>query len=654
MLFEGDLIYLPMIVLATASLITVLIRGRISNYITSISSMISCAFMLYISYKVLILGQELSSTIIIDSDLRGIPLNFLSIHLHVDSLSGIFIFILGIVGFLASLYGISYMSRFYGREHLGFYGFNYMVFLLSMYLTLVAWDLFWFIIFWEIMSLSSQFLVSYEKEKPRAVWGGYKYFCMTKAGSELLITAVLLSIIICAGFNTHYNVVADALRRADPLLLNVVIALLFIGLAVKASLVPFHTWLPDAHPEAPSNVSALLSGVMIKIAVYMMYRLFFFFTAPSIYWGAFIAVLGTITLFTGTMYALAQTDSKRLLAYHSIGQIGYIALGLGVALLFIPMDNQFYKLLGVIGLFGSLYHAINHALFKSLLFLTAGSVMYRTDSRNLDNLGGLGKYMPLTSISALIGSLSISGIPPFNGFISKWLLYTATIPSQSLIAVLGAVALFISGATTASFIKFYTSLFTKPARMVYRDNLKEVPFSMTLSQLLLSATCILFGVLPIIPWLICRSFIEDIAVDYNIDIARISIYPGLILVKGVSVNYIIIITLALITASILLLYMLLAKQSSLVNHPWSCGMPYRGIHMSVPSRGYYEIFEHVFHEIYDLGKTLYRLAVDLGYIIYRLLQRLLMVIENPPYMLLFMKLVITIYFIVLLMKGVMH
>jgi len=642
-LFEGDIVFLPMIPLIIASIITVSFRGKISNYITSISSMISCALMLYISYKVLILNQVIRSSIRIGPELPGIPMNFLSIRFLIDSLSGIFIFILGLVGFLASLYSISYMSRFYGKEHLGFYGFNYMVFLLSMYLTLTTRDLFWFIVFWEIMTLSSQFLVSFEKEKRRAVWAGYKYFTITKAGSELLIIGILLLIIFYCGMNTDFLVLRYVMKPGK-LLNNIIIALLFIGLSVKASLTPFHTWLPDAHPEAPSHVSALLSGVMIKVPIYMMFRLYYFFFRPSLLWGIIVSIMGIITVLIGAFYALIQEDSKRLLAYSSIENIGIIILGLGVSLSFLSINNISYNVLGAIALFASLYHVLNHAIYKSLLFMVAGSIYYRTGSRDLDVLGGLSKHMPLTALAAIIGILSITGIPPFNGFTSKWLLYSSTIGSGTPYVIMGILLLFAGSITIAVYIKFYTTIFTRPPKKPYTREIKESPPTITLPLISLAILCILFGLFPIIPWYIIGGFIQKI---YPLR-SYIGIYPGLIIVPTISIAFPLLLLLVLASIIFPLLFAIYLGYKKSISITWASGILYKSGPMSVSSRSYYNVFCTIFSEVYSVGETLYNIFIlRTSSALRKLFEAIYYVIENPPYMIILFLLLILLNYIII-------
>jgi formate hydrogenlyase subunit 3/multisubunit Na+/H+ antiporter MnhD subunit len=246
------------------------------------------------------------------------------------------------------------------------------------------------------------------------------------------------------------------LAESHPAGLHLLLFLFFIAFATKAGMYPLGIWLPEAHPAAPASVSALLSGVMIKLGVYGLLRVFVWMlpvSRASSEWGTVIATLGIISMLMGTLRALGENDSKRLLAQSSIGQMGYILLGLGLGLAFMPHHPVF----AAVALIGCLYHVINHACFKSLLFFNSGSILFRAGSRDLNQLGGLAKVMPLAAACAVVGALSIAGTPPFNGFVSKWLLYQSAIfgdTATPLYILYGVVAIFVSTLTLACFVKY--------------------------------------------------------------------------------------------------------------------------------------------------------------------------------------------------------
>ncbi len=289
--------------------------------------------------------------------------------------------------------------------------------------------------------------------------------------------------------------------------------LFLIGFGIKMGMWPFgQVWLPDAHPAAPSPVSAMLSGVMIKTGVYGLMRYFLWLVPvsaqthyPLARWGMLVAILGTITLFTGTMQALKQEQSKRLLAFHSIGQVGYILLGTGTCMALLAVGTPATAALATIAFFGALFHVLNHGLFKGLLFLNAGSMLHATGTQDLNQMGGMMKFMPLTGVTALIASFSISGVPLFNGFVSKWSIYVAAIQGSSsahYLVVCAVIAIVTSALTLASFIKFFGVSFLSRTSALVRERAAngplEVPWMMQLPQLALAFLCVLLGVVPAI------------------------------------------------------------------------------------------------------------------------------------------------------------
>jgi formate hydrogenlyase subunit 3/multisubunit Na+/H+ antiporter MnhD subunit len=292
-------------------------------------------------------------------------------------------------------------------------------------------------------------------------------------------------------------------------------------------------WLPDAHPAAPSPVSAMLSGVMIKTGVYGLMRYFLWLvpiSAIKVYplarWGMVIALLGTVTLFTGTMQALKQEQSKRLLAFHSIGQIGYILLGAGACMALLPAGPNMAAL-AAIAFYGALLHVLNHGIFKSLLFLNAGSMLHATGTQDLNKMGGLMKFMPLTAITALVASFSISGVPLFNGFVSKWAIYVATIQgsaSARYLVICAVIAILTSVLTLASFVKFFGVSFLCRTSALVRAQATakplEVPWMMQVPQMILAALCILLGVVPVLGFRLVQHALETSRQGYGVALAR--------------------------------------------------------------------------------------------------------------------------------------
>lgn len=391
----------------------------------------------------------------------------LSFSLRMDKLAAFFVLIISLSAALCSLYAFGYVVHYYKKYSIGALGFFYNMFLLGMTAVVMAENALFFLIVWEIMSLASYFLVIYERHNGDNVRAGYVYFVMTHLGTAFIIVLFVLLYHFAGSFD--FTEMKEHVVSISPLLAGVLFVLALIGFGTKAGIIPFHIWLPSAHPAAPSHVSALMSGVMIKTGVYMIIRVTMdILPQVSLWWGLVILVIGSASAILGILYAISEHDIKRLLAYSSIENIGIIFLGLGSALTFIALK---LPELAVIGFVASLFHIMNHSILKSLLFLSAGSVIAKTHTRNMERYGGLIKYMPHTAFFFLVGSMSISALPPFNGFFSEWLTFQALfsgIQSFSLIVKwvfvfsAGALAL-TSGLVLACFVKaFGISFLARP------------------------------------------------------------------------------------------------------------------------------------------------------------------------------------------------
>ena len=422
-----------------------------------------------------------------------------TLAMSVDPLSAVFLLIATTIAVLSTLFSIHYMDHYRSDQVTKFYPVL-QIFFASIIAVLLASDFLFFLVFWELMTLTSFFLVIFERESHASQRAGLKYFIITHAATLCMVAAGLVLWDTSGSF--HFAQMREALSTlivTRPIMAHTVILLFFLGFATKAGVLPMGDWLPDAHPVAPSGVSAALSGVLVKLGIYGMMRLFCGIlpvSPASEIWGWVVALAGTGSLFVGTLTAVRQTDSKRLMAFSTIGQIGYICLAIGVGVHCLPR----YPALAVVALTAGLLHAINHACFKSCLFLGAGSVLFRTGKRNLDELGGLAASMPYTAGASTVASLSISGVPPFNGFASKWLIVVSCLLAgmhSPLFLVLGLVALFISLASLAAFMQVLASIFYgRPDESL---NAREVPPSMVVPQLILAALCVVLGVFPQLP-----------------------------------------------------------------------------------------------------------------------------------------------------------
>ncbi|MBN2357283.1 hypothetical protein JXO59_14295, partial [candidate division KSB1 bacterium] len=437
-----------------------------------------------------------------DAPLWVIPGIGSELILHVDTLSALFLGIISIMSLLVVLYALGFMRLPYysGQSLRNFYPIL-MLFFAGVMCVVAVNDLFVFFIFWEVMTLSSYLLVVFKRDDRARLRAGFKYFLITHIATALMFIAAIILYTRSGSFSFAALAQAmETLRLANPNLLHLVLAFFFIGFATKAGILPMGDWLPDAYPAAPAPASAAFAGSMTKLGIYGLVRVFCDILPISNHteiWGAIIAIFGTISIFIGTMTALVQEDSKRLLSFHVIGQMGYMFLGIGTGVYFLPS----HPVLGIIGIGAGVFHLINHVSYKSCLFFNAGSVFYKVGTRDINKVGGLSRIMPLTAATTVIASLSIAGIPPFSGFSSKWLIYQATINggiTSPIFIACGIAAIFISAVTLASFIKFFSSLFYgKYADNNSRAKKGDVPLSMMIPQVFLAILCILFGIVPL-------------------------------------------------------------------------------------------------------------------------------------------------------------
>lgn len=414
----------------------------------------------------------------------------IGIGMEVDALSLFVGLIITGACLLSSIYSIKYMSKDDGLDK------YYTLFLLlsgSMIGFVFTGDLFNMYVMLEIMTFAAIALTAFRTKKDKALEAGFKYLVVGGLGSSLILMGTVL---LYAQVHT-LNIAQIALElnkgeKFTPVSI-LALALLLVGYAVKSFMVPCHTWPPDAHMSAPSSISMLLSGVMSKTGVYGLIRILFmiYMASGNKALAYFVIGWGAITMVVGVSMALLQSDFKRLLAFHSVSQLGYVMVGIGVGLVTTGS-------LGNLGLMGGLYHMINHATFKCLLFLCAGAVLYRTGTTDLNKLSGLSKKMPFTTVMFLVGAAAISGIPPFNGFASKWLIYESTF--QTEMPIITIVALIVSVLTLASFIKVAHSAFFGAENEEFKS-VKEIPFSMKLPIGILASLCFILG--------ICSNFVME-------------------------------------------------------------------------------------------------------------------------------------------------
>lgn len=411
-----------------------------------------------------------------------------------DPVGNFFSFVITLIAFAASIYAIQYSQEYENKGSLAVMAALYNTFIVSMLLVVSASNVFWFMIFWELMTVVSYFLICFNDSKT-SMKATIIYMGIAHIGGASILAAFLL--LSSQTGSLEFSSFANA--QLSPLMASAIFLLAFIGFGSKAGMFPMHVWLPKAHPAAPSNVSALMSGVMIKVAIFGIIK-FCLWLPVQEWWGLLIIVIGALSALLGVLYALTQHDYKALLAYHSVENIGIILLGIGTGVYGIATNSPS---LITVGFLAGLYHILNHATFKGLLFLGAGSVLYTTHTKDMEVLGGLAKKMPITAFAFLIGSLAITAIPPLNGFVSEWVTYQAMIQgalgegvASRTVFVVSVIALALTGALAVMcFVKVYTVIFGgTPRDMKIFDKAKEAPKSMVAGMLILVVACIAFGI----------------------------------------------------------------------------------------------------------------------------------------------------------------
>ncbi|MHA1754172.1 MAG: proton-conducting transporter transmembrane domain-containing protein [Candidatus Odinarchaeia archaeon] len=404
---------------------------------------------------------------------------------QIDIFSWFMSIVFSSIGFLVAIYSIKYMDKDTGLD-------KYYLLLQTMVAGMIgvvyAADLFTLFVFWEVMALSGYALVAFRKHKWEPVEAGYKYLMMSAFGSTLILFSISFIYGLTGTLNIAY--LGTLLASATPsMIFYLIIGMLISGFGVTAAVVPFHAWLPDAHPAAPSGISAMLSGVLIKAGIYSIIRINAVIFAPDI-WNVGLVVAGfaVATMFVGNIMALLQTDIKRLLAYSSIANIGYILAGLSIALIGVNATAQ------TLALTGSLFHVLNHAMMKGLLFLISGAFLYQVHTRDLNLLKGIGKKMPVTAFCLVIGVLAIAGVPPLSGFWSKFMIiWGQAVTGEPLGIALAAITLFNSAFSVAYYLRLLQILvFSEPSDTV--KDVKESPIGILIPIVLLTIGIFVIGI----------------------------------------------------------------------------------------------------------------------------------------------------------------
>jgi len=531
----------------------------------------------------------------------GLP--WLPMHLRLDGLGAFFLLTIGALLLAVSIYSIGYVKEYTTRKGFAALGIFMGLFVAGMQGIVLADDAFTFMLFWELMSVSSYFFVTFEHEHEANRKAGYVYLIMAHV-SGLLIMGSFATLYASAG-----SFEFSALRAAEltPFWASAGFLLAAFGFGMKAGVVPMHVWLPEAHPVAPSNASSLMSGIMIKVAIFGFIRVVWDLIGTGDFqwwWGTLILLAGSSSAVTGVLLALQQHDLKRLLAYHSVENIGIILIGLGLGMIF---SYYGHPVLAALGLIAGLYHTINHALFKGLLFMGAGAVLHATGTRNMEKMGGLIHRMPLTSVVFLVACISISALPPFNGFVSEWLTFQAALLAPklegSLIPMLipfSAAMLALAGALAATcFVKVYGIVFLGLPRSPAAEDAHEVDGWMKVGMVIPAVLCLLLGLLPTlfiplmdaVPQLLMHASLSESVHGWlwltPVSADRASYSPsiamfGMLVLGGI-------------------VFWLLHPKGQRIRrvHCWSCGNPHLNTRMQYTATSFSQPLRRIFSGIYQ-------------------------------------------------------
>ena len=529
----------------------------------------------------------------------------LPFHFCLDALSSFFLLLVGLAGAGISTFAAGYFRAGEGTPP-GLLGLQYHIFLASMAVVILAGDAYLFMVAWETMALSSYFLVTSQHRIPEIRRAGFLYLVMAHLGA----ICILLSFGAMQGGSWQFTFGAMRSASLTPFWATTAFTLALLGFGAKAGLVPLHVWLPEAHPAAPSPVSAMMSGLMLKTAIYAMLRITFDLLHVQFWqWGVAVLALGLFSALFGAVFAAVQTDMKRLLAYSSIENIGLIFTGIGLAILF---EASNLRLFAALALTAALIHALNHSLFKSLLFLATGTVLHATKQRSLGKLGGLIRPMPWVAVLALIGTLSIAGLPPLNGFVSEWLLlqsflFTPQIPHTfvNMLVPLGAAALALTLALAAYvMVKFYGVIFLGQPREPLLAQAHDANWLERIGLMWLAAGCVAIGILPqfalraagaVTGMLLGQSLAPSLSVWQIAPIApEQASYSGLIFLAGI----------VCVVGVAFVVVRLLAHGRIRRTPAWDCGYPWQNSRMQDTAEGFGQPVRHMFGAFFRMERDL--------------------------------------------------
>ncbi len=504
--------------------------------------------------------------------------NTLTLAFKLDSLSAFFLIAIFAVSLLAVIYSYHYMDNAKKTVRTaGCFLFTSLL-IAAMALVVTADNIISFIASWEIMSLSSFFLVVYNYENDENRKAGYLYAVYSQVGAMFILGA--FGVMYAHSGSLGFDAAAGLTESAKIL----VFILAFVGFGSKAGVFPLHAWLPHAHPAAPSHISAIMSGVMIKTGIYGIVRMYDILVWPAPLFGQIVLIAGIVSGVLGVVYALGQHDLKRLLAYHSVENIGIILIGIGLGMIGVAARQP---VMAVLGFAGGLLHVLNHSIFKSLLFMGAGMVLHQTGTRAIDTLGGLIKRMKITGTTFLIGSLAISGLPPFNGFVSEFLIYMGGFKGIALndfdfaLSMMGIVSLaIIGGLALACFTKVVGVVFQGEPRTPAAQNVAEKGPAMLVPMVALAAVCLVIGVFPTLFATMAIKAVAAIELGYG----RIPLEPFVQWMANITRAAVIVFAVFIIIFALRTL--LYRKKSITRSSTWGCGFTRPTVKMQYTGSSY--------------------------------------------------------------------
>lgn len=583
------------IILFLSGIISSVFTNKTKITVISILTAISAVFTLVPAIDVLRNGEHLVTSLNFNS-IFGV-VNFV-----IDPLAAFFIIVISVMSLVSVIYSKGYLKPYIEKgKNINSHLIFLPALIASMMLVVTCQNALMFLVCWEIMSLSSFFLVIFENEKKEVRRAGIKYLVFMHL-SVLFIMIAFAMLSLKSGsfdFSSFIPVLKNNVHFA-----NIIFILMFIGFGTKAGFFPFHNWLPDAHPAAPSHVSAIMSGVMIKTGIYGIVRIISLIGNPSKEISYLVLIISIISALYGVLYAITQHDLKRLLAYHSIENIGIIGIGLGIGMLGLAYNNS---LVAVLGFAGGILHVLNHSIFKELLFLSAGSVYTKTHTRDIESLGGLIKSMPQTAVLFLIGSVAICGLPPFNGFISEFLIYIGMFKGLSIhnfftvIMMLFAIAGLALVGTMAilCFTKAFSIIFLGMPRSEAAEHVKEdCSKSMIMPMSFLAVLTLVIGILPQFAFGV---ILKPVSVLLNINLyntlAPISLMWIISLFAFVFVVFLTV---------LILLKLKLTNGKIELHETWGCGYNRANNHMQYTASSYASPFlsmlKPLFKKVFDIEK----------------------------------------------------